>query len=100
MYRGQVKRNSKARTSVLHLQYCTCPAGYEVSCPENGTAPGCVLLPISTKGLSTVSIVMTLLAVCLAAVTAWNHQLTADLCRLCLGAGNPLGKHRSDADQL
>lgn len=43
---------------------------------------------------------MTLLAVCLAAITAWNHQLTADLCRLCLGAGNPLGKDRSRAGVL
>ena len=77
---------------MLCLQYCTCPAGYELSCPDNGTAPGCVQLPLPSKGSSTVGVVIALLLVFVAGITAWNHQLTADLCRAFLGAGNPLGK--------
>lgn len=61
-----------------------------MSCPDNGTAPGCVLLPIPSKGWGAVGVVTALLVV-LVAVVLCKQQLTADLCRLFLGAGNPLG---------
>ena len=40
-----------------------------------------------------ISIVATLLALA-CAIACWNYGLASDLCRMCLGAGNPLGKRR------
>lgn len=69
--------------------------GYELSCPDNGTAPGCVLLPLPpSRGWGAVSVVTALLVMTMA-VILWKQQLTADLCRLLLGAGNPLGERSS-----
>ena len=49
------------------------------------------MLPTPSKGLGAVGVVSALLVVFVAAVLC-KRQLTADLCRMCLGAGNPLGK--------
>ena len=83
--------NTCSNAIPLPLQFCTCPVGYKLLCPDNGTAPGCVLLPISSKGWGAVGVVIALLVVSVAAVLC-KRQLIADLCRLCLGADNPLGK--------
>ena len=80
----------------MPLQHCTCPAGHELSCPDNGTAPGCILLPVipqPSRAFGPVGVLVALLVITLAAVLL-NRQWTADLCRLCLGAGSPLGKLR------
>ena len=79
---------------VLCSQFCTCPAGYQVSCPDDGTAPGCALLPTVSKGWSALGVVTAILVVSVASILC-KRQLTADLCRLCLGAGNPLGEAQS-----
>ena len=87
---GLIAQSNKPTPSVLHVQFCTCPAGFALSCPDNGTAPGCVQLFLPSKGWGAVALVVALLVVSLSAI-AWN-QLPADLYRLCLGAGNPLSK--------
>lgn len=96
----KLRTTTASPTFCVVLQYCTCPAGYELSCPDNGTAPGCVQLPLPSKGSHTVGLVIALLVVLVAGITAWNHQLTADICRLCLGAGNPLGERTSTGRRI
>ena len=78
----------------MSVQHCTCPAGHELFCPDNGTAPGCILLPVippPSRAFGPLGVFTALLVIALAAVLL-NRQWTADLCRLCLGAGSPLGK--------
>ena len=73
----------------LLMKHCS----FEVSCPDNGTAPGCIQLPqvpISKRSFSIWSVIAALVAMAVS-VCLFKTQLTADLCRLCLGAGNPLG---------
>jgi len=80
----------------VHLQHCNCPPGFNLSCPDNGTAPGCITLPdipSRSRILRTTGVVVALLVV----VLGWaicSTPLMADVCRLCLGAGNPLGECR------
>ncbi len=78
----------------VHVQHCNCPPGFNLSCPDNGTAPGCIILPdipSRTSTLRTIGVVVALLVVALGWACS-STGMMAELCRLCLGAGNPLGE--------
>ncbi|KAL0031937.1 hypothetical protein WJX79_006910 [Trebouxia sp. C0005] len=80
--------------SLFGCQHCSCPPGFNLSCPDNGTAPGCISLPdipSRSSTLRTIGVIVALLVVLLGSAFC-NTGLTADLCRLCLGAGNPLAE--------
>ena len=91
---SQAHSDISAARVCVRVQHCSCPPGFNMSCPDNGTAPGCIILPDIPSGSRTfraTGIVVALLVV----VLGWafcTTRLMADLCRMCLGAGNPLGE--------
>ena len=79
----------------LRVQHCTCPAGYEVYCPDASTIQGCIQLPVvlkASRAFGPVILVVSLVVISFMAFCTYR-QWTADVRRLmCLANGSPLGE--------
>lgn len=75
------------------VQHCTCPGGYTIVCPGNGTAPACVRTnrvphKVDASRLTRIAVST---GVIMIVMLIMSGQLGTKLCRLCFGADMHLG---------